>query len=152
MQEVKLQTNDVEQTISLAEQIGSHLKGGEIIELSSDLGGGKTTFVKGLIKGAGSLDTAKSPSFTLQNEYEANDLVIHHLDFYRLDDAGIMNNMLDEVLDDPKAVTVIEWAGIVNNVLPEKRLRVEIVASGENERQLKLTYPKKYNYLVDLTS
>src|ERR1700679_221405 len=99
-----------EETIGLAAAIGGRLRGGEVIELASDLGGGKTTFVRGLAQGAGSGDTVSSPSFTLTNQYEAGDLTIYHFDFYRLLEAGIVRDELAEVLADPQAVVVVEWA------------------------------------------
>jgi tRNA threonylcarbamoyladenosine biosynthesis protein TsaE len=154
MNKYSLTTSNPEETIAIAAEIGGRLKGGELIILSSDLGGGKTTFTKGLIKGAGSTDNAKSPSFTLQNEYKTKDLVIHHLDFYRLDDPGIMSNMLSEVMEDEKSVVVIEWADIVESILPRERLVIEILSAGDqdNIRQINLNYSDKYNYLVNLTS
>jgi tRNA threonylcarbamoyladenosine biosynthesis protein TsaE len=145
-------THNLYETLSFAEHIGKQLRGGEVIELVSDLGGGKTSFTKGLVQGAGSKDIAKSPSFTLENEYLANDLIIHHLDFYRLEDPGIMSNMLEEFINDPKAVTVIEWAGIVENILPERKIRIEILSPEENERIFKIDYPESHSYLLNLTS
>jgi tRNA threonylcarbamoyladenosine biosynthesis protein TsaE len=149
---IELSSNNLSETISLAENIGQKLRGGEVIELVSDLGGGKTAFTKGLVKGAGSDDTARSPSFTLENTYTAGELTIHHLDFYRLADPGIMSNILRETINDPKAVIIIEWANIVKNVLPEHRLRIEILSPGENERIFKINYPEKLSYLLNLTS
>src|SRR6185312_5854101 len=77
-------------TSDVAMKIGRKLQGGEVIELISDLGGGKTTFVRGLAKGMGSQDTVRSPSFTLSNEYRSGKLTLYHFDFYRLEDPGIM--------------------------------------------------------------
>ncbi len=128
--------------------IGSKLKGGEVIELVSDLGGGKTTFVKGLAKGMDSQDIARSPSFTLDNQYASDDLVIHHFDFYRLFEPGVMRDELAEVLQDPRAVAVIEWGHIIHDVLPDDRLTIEIRATENDYRQLTFSYPKKLSYLV----
>jgi tRNA threonylcarbamoyladenosine biosynthesis protein TsaE len=141
-----VKTSSSKETIEFAKAFGAQLSGGEIIELSSDLGGGKTTLVKGLAIGIGSKDTVTSPSFTLQNEYKANGLTIHHFDFYRLSDPGLMQNMLDEVVHDKKAVTIIEWAGLVDNVLPENRIKIELSVKDENEREIIISYPDKYNF------
>jgi len=149
---IEYTTHNLDETLKFAQSIGKQLHGGEVIELVSDLGGGKTSFTKGLVQGAGSKDTAKSPSFTLENEYTANDLIIHHLDFYRLEDPGTMSNMLEESISDLKSVTVIEWAGIVEDVLPASRLRIEILSPGENDRIFKIDYPESYSYLLNLTS
>jgi tRNA threonylcarbamoyladenosine biosynthesis protein TsaE len=124
------------------------MRGGEVIELVSDLGGGKTAFVRGLASGMGSKDTVRSPSFTLSNQYRANRLTLYHFDFYRLKEPGIMKDELAEVLDDPQAVVAIEWADIVEDVLPAKKLTVRIKALDEQSRQLTFNYPDNLSYLV----
>ena len=133
----------------IAAHLGSKLKGGEVIELVGDLGGGKTTFVRGLARGLGSQDIVRSPSFTIANEYTANGLTLHHFDFYRLEDAGIMANELAEVLTDPNATIIIEWANVVANLLTKPHLVIEFQQTGENQRLLSFTYPKSYNYLIE---
>lgn len=125
------------------------MHGGELIELVSDLGGGKTAFVKGLAKGAGSNDTVSSPSFTISNQYTAGDLTLYHFDFYRLHEAGILEAELAELFTDPKAVVIIEWADIVEQVLPAERLTIHIRPTGETSRQLSLSYPEKLAYLLN---
>ncbi|HET7320780.1 MAG TPA: tRNA (adenosine(37)-N6)-threonylcarbamoyltransferase complex ATPase subunit type 1 TsaE [Candidatus Saccharimonadales bacterium] len=135
------------QTEQLGEQLGRKLRGGEAIELVSDLGGGKTTFVRGLARGVGSKDKVSSPSFTLSNEYQANKLTLHHFDFYRLREPGILRNELAEILEDPQAVTVVEWANIVEDVLPADKLTVHIRATGEESREIELSYPENRKYL-----
>jgi tRNA threonylcarbamoyladenosine biosynthesis protein TsaE len=124
------------------------VRGGEVIELVSDLGGGKTTFVRGLAEGMGSSDPVHSPSFTLANQYTAGPLTLHHFDFYRLQEPGIMRDDLAEILTDPTAVVVVEWAGIVEDVLPADRLTITIKADSETTRQFNFSYPKSLAYLV----
>lgn len=123
------------------------MRGGEVIELSSDLGGGKTTFVRGLARGAGSDDTVASPSFTISREYRAGKLFIHHYDFYRLGEAGLMSQELAEVLDDPQAVVVVEWAHAVNDVLPDDRAVIRISNTGETTRDITIHLSKQTDYL-----
>lgn len=142
-------STSLDDTVQLAETLGSRLRGGETIELVSDLGGGKTTFVRGLAKGMGSNDKVASPSFTLSREYRAGDKTLYHFDFYRLADPGIMANELAELTDDPQAVVVVEWADIVQDVLPERRLRIVITTTGETERRLTYGYPAELAYLVE---
>src|SRR4051812_47570196 len=113
-----------EQTEQLAASLGSKLRGGEVLELVSDLGGGKTTFTRGLVRGAGSSDKVASPTFTISKEYEAPNFTISHFDFYRLDQAGIVADELAEVVHDPEYVTVVEWGEVVHDVLPADRLTV----------------------------
>lgn len=125
------------------------MHGGEVIELVSDLGGGKTTFVKGLAKGIGSSDHVRSPSFTISNQYKAGGLVLHHFDFYRLTEAGIMQDELAEILTDSKNVVAIEWGDIVHNVLPSYKVTIKIQATGEDTRQISITVPEKLSYIVE---
>jgi tRNA threonylcarbamoyladenosine biosynthesis protein TsaE len=136
------------ETEQLAERIGEKLKGGEIIELVSDLGGGKTAFVRGLARGIGSHDHVASPTFTISREYVAGELTLYHFDFYRLHEAGIMTNELAELIADPKAIVAVEWSDIVQHVLPENRITVHIVSTGETDRKLTVTYPKMLQYLI----
>jgi tRNA threonylcarbamoyladenosine biosynthesis protein TsaE len=129
-------TRSTEETESIGEQLGRTLEGGEVIELSSDLGGGKTTFVRGLARGAGSADRVASPTFTISKVYEAPKFSIHHFDFYRLHEAGLIRHELEDVLGDPAIVTVIEWSDIVSDVLPEDVIRISISSTGEQERTI----------------
>ncbi|HEY5442299.1 MAG TPA: tRNA (adenosine(37)-N6)-threonylcarbamoyltransferase complex ATPase subunit type 1 TsaE [Candidatus Saccharimonadales bacterium] len=124
------------------------MRGGEVIELVSDLGAGKTAFVRGLVAGLGSLDTVHSPSFTLSNQYRAKDLTLYHFDFYRLKEAGIMRDELAEVLADPKAVVAVEWPDIIEDVLPAQRLSITIKPTGINDREFTFSYPDNLSYLL----
>jgi tRNA threonylcarbamoyladenosine biosynthesis protein TsaE len=143
----EINSTSLSDTLALASQIGSRLKGGEVIELVSDLGGGKTAFVRGLVEGVGSEDRVSSPSFTLSNQYTGNGLTVYHFDFYRLDKPGILEQELEEILEDSQAVVVIEWAGIVNASLPDKRLTINIIPTGEDERRIILEYTSTLSYL-----
>jgi len=118
-----------------------------VIELRSDLGGGKTTLVRGIARGAGSNDNVASPSFTISREYRAGKLTIHHYDFYRLGEAGLMSQELADVLSDPQAVVIVEWAGVVDDVLPDERAIIQITATGDESRQFDVTLPEAYAYL-----
>lgn len=135
-------------TEKLAEEIGKRLRGGEVIELTSDLGGGKTTFTRGLAKGIGSKDNVSSPTFTISNIYKAKGFNILHLDFYRLHQAGIMQHQLHENINEKKDVVVIEWSNAVKKVLPRNRLKVTISSLGENRRKITLEAPIKLRYLL----
>ena len=139
------------QTERLAEQLGAQLRGGEAIELVSDLGGGKTTFTRGLVRGTGSDAKVGSPTFTLSREYTAPKFTVAHFDFYRLNEAGIMADELAEVVGDPSYVVVVEWGDIVHDVLPAQRLTVRFLQSEEAEdaRQLVFEYPEELSYLLE---
>lgn len=121
-------------------KLGSLLKGGECIELVGDVGAGKTTLVKGIAQGLEIDETIQSPSFTISRVYDTpHELRLAHYDFYRLHDAGIMADELREASQDPRTITIIEWAGIVSGVLPDDHVTVTISATAESERRLELT-------------
>lgn len=81
--------------------------------------------------------------------YDAGELEVHHFDFYRLPDAGIMADELAEIVGDPKAIVVVEWADAVQHVLPDKRLRIVITQTPEGDRELMFTYPDSLQYLIE---
>lgn len=121
----------------MARRLSHHLKGGEAIELVSDLGGGKTTFVQGLAHGLGYSGEVSSPTFTLSHSYRINpNLELHHYDLYRLGQGGIVGEELAEDLRDPQVITVIEWAGIVEHELPQDRLKIAFTVTGDTDRKL----------------
>lgn len=136
-------------TEQLAEMLGAKLRGGEVIELVSDLGGGKTTFTRGLVRGTGSKDRVGSPTFTLNREYTAQKFTVSHFDFYRLGEAGIVGDELAEVIGDPSYVVVVEWGEIVHDVLPLERMTLRISQTPEGGRILDFTYPEKLGYLLE---
>ncbi|MEK7599678.1 MAG: tRNA (adenosine(37)-N6)-threonylcarbamoyltransferase complex ATPase subunit type 1 TsaE [Patescibacteria group bacterium] len=144
----EIESSSLEDTLLIAEQVGRNLRGGEVIELVSDLGGGKTAFVRGLAIGIGSEDTVHSPSFTISNQYQSGNFILHHLDFYRLSDAGLMKQQLAEILSDPLSIVVVEWANIVEDILPERHLVVTIKTTGETNRKLIFEYPEKLAYII----
>lgn len=137
---MELEVQSEYETRQLARRLGEQLNGGVVIELLGDVGAGKTTFVKGLAEGLGVEDDVQSPSFTISRVYDARDgLQLAHYDFYRLHDAGILSAEVSEVTKDPSSVTVIEWAEVVNGVLPSDRLRITIESTSETGRRVSLT-------------
>lgn len=121
-----------------------------MIELISDLGGGKTTFTRGLASGAESHDQVNSPTFAISREYTAPKFTIAHFDFYRLNEAGIVADEVAELVGDPAYVIVVEWGDIVQDVLPGERLtvRLELDPDDENVRKLTFSYPASLAYLL----
>lgn len=118
-------------------RLGSLLRGGEVIELIGDVGAGKTTLTKGVAVGMGIDETIQSPTFTINRVYDADaGRRLVHYDFYRLGDAGIMADELHETINDPATVTIVEWAGIVDGVLPRDRVSITITSPSETTRQL----------------
>lgn len=130
--------------------LGSLLKPPAVIELWSDLGGGKTTFVRGLARGFGSHDRVSSPTFTLNKIYKAEDSEIHHFDFYRLSDPGVVSDQLEESLQNDRVITVVEWSDIVRGVLPAARLVIEFqpVQDNPDERNITIHYPQSLRAII----
>lgn len=104
--------------------------------------------MRGLARGIGSKDHVSSPSFKLSNIYKGKKITLNHFDFYRLEDAGLMEYGLSEITSDESQVLVVEWAEIVKNVLPDNRLKISLTAKSENERQVEFSYPKDLSYLL----
>lgn len=136
------------QTEQIAEKLGRNLRGGEVIELVSDLGGGKTTFMRGLVRGAGSSDRVRSPTFTLSSEYRAPRFTIIHFDFYRLGEAGIVGDELAEIVGDEEYVVAVEWADIVHEVLPAHRLTIRLLPTDDEARAISFAYPADLEYVL----
>jgi tRNA threonylcarbamoyladenosine biosynthesis protein TsaE len=145
--QLELSIGSIKATQELAESIGRKLRGGEVIQLISDVGGGKTTLVKGIVKGAGSKDLVSSPSFTIRNDYRFKDMTIAHFDFYRLNDPGILQNMLAEEIANPKTVVIIEWAKIVDDLLPADHVALTIHTMGLTSRRISINSHEKFSYL-----
>lgn len=137
--------------MNLGKQLGAKLPGGQVIELVADLGGGKTTFTQGLAQGLGSLDQVSSPTFTINKIYSASGgRQIHHFDFYRLSEPGIIADQLQESLADPKVITVVEWSDVVKDVLPPNRLTIkfELTSGDPDERLITINYPESLQPII----
>ena len=141
---MKIITNSEQETIKLGEQLGRHLKKGDVLGLIGELGSGKTTLVKGIASGLGvkEKDNVSSPSFVLIKEYKGR-VPLYHFDLYRLDkikDVGYLG--LEEYLFDD-GVCVIEWAEKMKMLLPDY-LQVDLAVKAENKRELKFLARTKY--------
>ncbi len=143
-----INTQSALETEAVGKKIGSHFKGGEVIELISDLGGGKTALTRGLAEGLGSTDRVMSPTFTISRVYSSGALQMVHYDFYRLDDPGLLRHELVESLTDDRTITVIEWAHVVKDVLPKERVTINIRKTGEEAREFSIHYPESLSYLM----
>jgi tRNA threonylcarbamoyladenosine biosynthesis protein TsaE len=138
-----------EDTKLLAAAIGRVVGGGEVFAFHSDLGGGKTTFVKGLAQGMGVTDVVQSPTFTISQLHKAGrGLELHHFDFYRLNEAGITSAELAESLTQANAVVAIEWGDIVHNILPAEVIDVKLSMQDDDSRVITISCPAKYEQLA----
>ena len=144
-------TKDADHTEQLARSLAPLLRAGDVITLEAPLGGGKTTFVRGLATGLGvSEDEVSSPTFVIWQIYEGR-LRLHHLDAYRLRSADELEEIgLEETLGGSDVV-VLEWPGVAEPLLPADRLHVRIeYGLGEDERHLE--FVPRGNWLQRLGS
>ena len=127
--------------LALGEKIAKDLAHDDalkVIELVGDVGAGKTTFTRGLAKGLGIKEAVTSPSFTISKTYalaDGGNLV--HYDFYRLSDPGLRVDDLEENLNNPQNIVVIEWGESISSILPKKHLKIEILYNEDGTRSVK---------------
>lgn len=126
--------------LAFAKEFAKELKSPAVIELIGDVGAGKTTFTRGLAEGLGVKDPVTSPSFTISKHYpftkNGHDYILVHYDFYRLPDPGLMSDDLAENLADPDAITIVEWANSVSDLLPTDRITLKITLNPDGTRTL----------------
>lgn len=119
-------TTSVDDTRALAGALAAHLRAGDIVLLSGEMGAGKTAFTQGLGVALGVEGRITSPTFTIAQTYEGSAVRIHHLDVYRLEHLHeALDVGLAEIVDDG-AVVVIEWGDAIVPVLPADFLEVRI--------------------------
>lgn len=141
-----------EETVCIGKCIGKLLRGGEIIIIDSDLGGGKTALTRGLAQGIESPDDVTSPTFAINQTYKGKNLELHHYDLYRLDTLGEVEYEMQEFLEEPKAVVVIEWPGLAGDLLASREkitIKIERQKSSEDERLMNIEYPESLKYTID---
>jgi tRNA threonylcarbamoyladenosine biosynthesis protein TsaE len=132
-------TKSDKETIRVGEEIARHLKPGDMIALSGDLGSGKTTLVKGIAKGLGvkNYRYVNSPSFTIVKEYKGK-VPLFHFDVYRLDNLKDIEDIGYEDYLDRDGVVVIEWSNKMARILPKKHLDISLKISGNSKRSLNI--------------
>ena len=126
----------LEETEDFGQRLGSLVQGQDVIKLEGDLGAGKTTFTKSFAKGLGVTRNVNSPTFTILKQYEGR-LPFNHLDVYRLADSD-EDLGWDEIFYG-EAVTVIEWAKLIEYDLPNERLQIEVFYENEFARRFEVT-------------
>jgi tRNA threonylcarbamoyladenosine biosynthesis protein TsaE len=148
-------TESPDDTKLFAQRLSHLLQGREVIELVSDLGGGKTTFTQGLAAGLGFKGPVTSPTFTLSQIYQLpGQRELHHYDLYRLGEAGVVGFELGEDIGQEGIITVIEWGAVARDIMPADRLTITFNVTAENARQLVLTAggPVSNHILTELSS
>ena len=133
----ELISNSENETKKIAEQFAKQLKKGDIVVLTGDLGSGKTKFVEGILTYFGKEEEISSPTFTIVNEYSADEN-IYHFDVYRLEDVDEFYAIGGEEYFD-KGICLIEWGEIIEEILPERYLKITFerdLSQGENLRKM----------------
>ena len=121
------ETYSSEETYALGESLGREAEPGQIYTLIGDLGTGKTVFTQGFAKGLGITDYVNSPTFTILQVYEDGRLPLYHFDVYRIEEPEEMEEIGYGDYFYGDGVTLIEWADIIGELIPEDAVRVEIV-------------------------
>ena len=113
-------------TFELGKKLGENCKPGDIILLNGDLGVGKTVFTKGFGKGLGIDEPICSPTFTIMQIYESGRLPLYHFDVYRIGDVEEMDEIGYEDYIYGEGVSLIEWANLIEEILPEHYTEIKI--------------------------
>lgn len=127
----KVTTYSEEETIELAQNIESEKFPNMVICLQGDLGSGKTMSTKGFAKALEVKEEITSPTFNIIKEYTSGELPLYHMDVYRLD--GKVDDLGIEEYYTRGGITIIEWADMIPDYLPENRLDIKIKSSSEIE-------------------
>lgn len=129
----KIIVKSITDTNIFAEKIAEVAKPGEVYALIGNLGTGKTTFTKGFAEAIGITESVGSPTFKLISEYRGSDYWLYHIDCYRLESPQQFINIGgEEYLDNPNGVTMIEWADIIEEVLPQNTIFIKFNRLSEN--------------------
>ena len=151
-------TASEDETIALGEKLAAELPVKAAVLLIGNLGAGKTTLAKGIVKGLGAAtpDDVSSPTFTLIHEYiplanargtegvglshDREGVVVYHIDLYRLDTpAQVATLGLDEIFD-RRAVVLIEWGERFPDLMPADRIEIRLRATGEDSREIEVQW------------
>jgi len=146
MEEYKIAIRDEEELIELAQNIESEKFENMVICLNGDLGSGKTVFAKGFAHSMG-IDEISSPTFSIIKEYDG-ELPFYHMDVYRVENDAANLGISEYFYKN--GVTIIEWADMIKEYLPEERLDIKIKVTGENTRLVILKpHGEKYTSICE---
>lgn len=124
----------VEETSSLADDFVKILAPGDVVILNGNLGAGKTFFVKQILKKF-NIDFVNSPTFAIVNEYYGK-YIFYHFDFYRINrEVELFDIGINDYLNNVEAITFIEWGNMFPDILPKKRIEIDITLSEDYSRQ-----------------
>ena len=121
-----IETKSAKETYQLGVELGKKAQRGQVFTMVGDLGVGKTVFTQGLAEGLGITDPISSPTFTIVQEYDEGRLPFYHFDVYRIGDISEMDEIGFEDYVYGEGVSLIEWANLIEEILPEKRVDIVI--------------------------
>lgn len=108
------------ETFEIGVRLGQQAEAGQIYTLTGDLGVGKTVFTQGFARGLGIEEPVNSPTFTILQVYEGGRLPLYHFDVYRIGGVDEMEEIGFEEYIMGEGVSLIEWADLIEEILPEK--------------------------------
>ena len=141
-----IETNSEKETFELGKKIGENAKAGQIYTLTGDLGVGKTVFTQGLAAGLGITEPVNSPTFTIVQVYEEGRLPLYHFDVYRIGDIEEMDEIGYEDYFYGEGVCLIEWADLIQEILPPDVIAIEIeknLEKGFDYRKITISDPEE---------
>ncbi len=121
-----IETNSEKETYAFGLELGKKAHAGQVYTLVGDLGVGKTVFTKGLARGLDILEPVSSPTFTIVQVYEKGRLPFYHFDVYRIGDVEEMDEIGYEDYIYGDGVSLIEWANLIEEILPEHYTEIKI--------------------------
>lgn len=121
-------------TLALGAALAAGARPGRVLHLRGDLGAGKTTLARGLLRGLGYAGRVKSPTYTLVEPYTVSRLNFYHFDFYRFKDRSEWLDSGFREYFGPESLCVVEWPERVGDLLPPPDVGVELQVSGESRR------------------
>jgi tRNA threonylcarbamoyladenosine biosynthesis protein TsaE len=140
---MNLVVHSIEEMQQFGRFLAGYLTSGSVVALTGDLGAGKTTLSQSIAKGLGVTEDVTSPTFALLNVYQtSNNLDVYHFDVYRILDPSEMEEIGFEEYVYGEGISLIEWAGMIEDQVPETAIWVEIgYGLSEGERHLRLSSP-----------
>lgn len=133
------ETISEEDTESFAREFAHSVKDGDIICFFGEVGSGKTVFTRGLCYGLGFKGYVNSPSYIIMNMYENGGMNIYHFDLYRISSSSELTEIgFYDFIYKKKSISIVEWADMIKDCLPEKRIDVFISVTGEATRKFEI--------------
>jgi tRNA threonylcarbamoyladenosine biosynthesis protein TsaE len=135
---IKKYSFTVAETIKLGRGFSGNLNKKDVVVLEGALGGGKTTFIKGILDGLGIKCKVLSPTFTILRHYASSKVQVYHIDLYRLSDDEIFDFGIEDFLYAKNGITLIEWGEKIEKSLPAYR-KIVFSVLGEKKREIKFS-------------